>query len=315
MRVGFIGAGGIAGRHLRSLAPEPDIEIVGHADQSLERAEAAAERWGGRAYGSQAELLDAESPEAVWVCVPPAFHGEVERDLIERGQPFFVEKPLANDRETPAPIAEAIARAGLVVGVGYQFRAMDNLPELREVLAAKPPQLASGVWLGSTPGTAWWQRQEISGGQIVEQATHLFDVSRFLLGEATVLSAVATSTPRPAYPDMDVPGVTAALLRYEGGQPGAFAVTCLLKHTATVHLDLVCDGMLITFTGESVTYDDGTERRVVPVGNDPFLTEDRAFLAAVQAKDPSLVVCNYAEALATHRLCCDVRDAAAGGGA
>ncbi len=42
MRVGFIGAGGIAGRHLRSLAPEPDIEIVGHADQSLERAEAAA---------------------------------------------------------------------------------------------------------------------------------------------------------------------------------------------------------------------------------------------------------------------------------
>lgn len=312
MKVGFIGAGGIAGRHLRSLAPEPDIEIVGHADQSLERAEAAAERWGGRAYGSQAELLEREAPDAVWVCVPPAFHGDIERDLIERGQPFFVEKPLANDRETPERIAEAIARAGLIVGVGYQFRAMDNMPELREVLAANPARLASGVWLGSTPDTPWWQRQEISGGQIVEQATHLFDVSRFLLGDATVLSAVATRPPRPAYPDMDVASVNAALLRYEGGLPGTFAVTCLLEHTATVHLDLVCDGMLITFTGERVTYDDGKERREVPVGNDPFLTEDRAFLAAVQAQDPSLVVCDYAEALATHRLCCDVRDAAEG---
>ena len=314
MKVGFIGAGGIAGRHLRSLAPESDIEIVGHADQSLERAEAAAERWGGRAYGSQAELLEREAPDAVWVCVPPAFHGDIERDLIERGQPFFVEKPLANDRETPERIAEAIARAGLVVGVGYQFRAMDNMPELREVLTANPARLASGVWLGSTPGTPWWQRQEISGGQIVEQATHLFDVSRYLLGEATVLSAVATRPPRPAYPDMDVASVNAALLRYEGGLPGAFAVTCLLEHTATVHLDLVCDGMLITFTGESVTYDDGKERREVPSSNDPFLAEDRAFLAAVQAKDPSLVVCDYAEALATHRLCCDVRDAAEGTG-
>ncbi len=312
MKVGFIGAGGIAGRHLRSLAPEPDIEIVGHADQSLERAEAAAERWGGRAYGSQAELLEREAPDAVWVCVPPAFHGDIERDLIERGQPFFVEKPLANDRETPERIADAIARAGLVVGVGYQFRAMDNMPELRESLAANPARLASGVWLGSTPDTPWWQRQEISGGQIVEQATHLFDVSRFLLGDATVLSAVATRPPRPAYPDMDVASVNAALLRYDGGLPGTFAVTCLLEHTVTVHLDLVCDGMLITFTGERVAYDDGKERREVPVGNDPFLTEDRAFLAAVQAKDPSLVVCDYAEALATHRLCCDVRDAAEG---
>ncbi len=310
MKIAMIGAGGIAGRHLRGLSQQQDIEILGHADQSIERAQEAAQRWGGRAYPSQEEMLERERPDAVWVCVPPAFHGEIEHDLVQRGMPFFVEKPLSADRETAEGIAEAVARAGLVTGVGYQFRAMDNMPELRETLAETPARMAVGNWLGETPPVPWWRRHEMSGGQIVEQATHMFDLSRFLLGEASVLCAAATRAPRAKYPDMDVTNVNSAVLQYDAGQIGSYAVTCLLDHTATVHLNLVCDGLLITFTGQGVTYDDGKQRRVVEVGNDPFLAEDRAFLDAVEAGDPSKVVCSYAEALLTHRLCCDIREAA-----
>ena len=312
MKIAMIGSGNIAARHLRSLAEIPDVELRAHVDRVLPRARAAAEEWGGRPYGGRQEMLDREAPDAVWVCVPPAFHGEIERDLIERRLPFFVEKPLSADRDTAHRIASSVATAGLIAAVGYQWRALDTLPELRETLVANPARLALGVWLDATPGTPWWQRQEISGGQVIEQATHLFDLARNLLGEARVLSAAADSRPRPAFPDMTVADVTAAMLRYQGGQTGVFAVTCALAGTAAVHLQLVCDGLLVTVTGQGVVYDYGRERerREVRVANDPILDEDRAFLEAVRADDPSRVVCPYSEALRTHDLCCDVREAA-----
>ena len=310
MKIAMIGSGGIARRHLSGLVGEPEVEIVGHVSPTPANVAAAAERWGGRAYTSYEELLRHETLDAVWICVPPAAHGALEHDLIARGIPFFVEKPLSADRQTAETIAAALAEQGVIAAVGYQWRAMDTLHEVRRALGDNPPRMALGAWHDKTPPPIWWRHQAESGGQIVEQATHLIDLARSLVGEGQVVAARTTRHDRPAFPDADVADVSAAMLSFTGGATGVFTATCLLGGAAAIQLQLVCEGLLITITQQSVTYDDGQQRREVPLGNDPGLLANRAFLEAIKRNDPSLLISSYADALLTHRLCCDVRDAA-----
>ncbi len=308
MRIAMIGAGLFAPRHLDVLSAEPNVQVVGHVSPTLKLAAAAAQRYGGRACTRTEDLLRHEEIDAAWVCVPPGSHGTIEQNLIERRIPFFVEKPLAADSEPAETIANAIAKSGLIVGVGYHWRAMDTIPEVKRTLAQNPARLVLGAWHDATPSPAWWRHQATSGGQMVEQATHLFDIARSLVGEAEVIATRASRHARPAYPDADVADVSTALLLFENGATGVFTATCLLNKVAAAQVQLVCEGLLITITQERVAYDAGREKREVRTGNDPVLAEDRAFLRALERNDPTLLFCDYAEALNTHRLCLKVRD-------
>lgn len=310
MKVAIIGSGGIAGRHLQALAAIPDVEIVGHVTQHREHAAMMASRWGGQAFTDHRALLESVTVDAAWICVPPFAHGDIERALIERRVPFLVEKPLDADCSTAASLASAIREADIVAGVAYQWRAMDTLETVRDVIRARPARLVLGSWLSSTPPPPWWHREAEGGGQIVEQATHLIDLARHLVGEAVPLFAAASRYPREQYPGMDVSDVTTATVQFHGGAIGAFAATCLLPATADVSLRLACDGTLISITQESIEIRDEHGTRTSERRNDPLLEQDRAFLRAVEARNPSLLYCDYEDALRTHRLCCAIRDLA-----
>jgi predicted dehydrogenase len=329
LRVALIGPGFIAQRHLEVLSSEPGAELVGIVSRSLAKAEGAARRFGGRPYDDLARMLDAEHPDAVWVCVTPDAHGSLELGLIERGVHLMIEKPLAADAETPERIGAALDRSGVVAGVAYHWRAMDTLAEVDEVIAARPAKLLNGHWHDTLPGVAWWRDLATSGGQVVEQATHLVDLSRRLLGEGRVVAATADRHPHPAHPEMDVPDVSTAIVRYDGGQVGTFTATCILGGTSAQEVRLFCDDLAITIRQQGVLYEDArtkavtatdgftgsrlwgvTGTRYVPTGNDPFRDEDRAFLDAVRHGDPSRLFSRYDDALRTHRLTTSIRAAA-----
>ncbi len=313
MNVAFVGTGGIAQAHLRTLAAELDVKVVGHVSRTSERAKEAALAWGGGAYTSLDDLLAATPVDAVWITTPPHIHGALELELVERGIPFFVEKPLAADRETPERIARALAGRELVTAVGYNWRAMDTLSGVREALAANPPSLVIGAWHDTTPPPAWWHKQATSGGQIVEQATHLVDLARHLVGEASLTGAGVAYRDRAAYPDLDVAAVSTALLSFSSGARGVFSATCLLHGPSDVSLKFVCDGLLVTLTREGALYEAAGEQREVRLSNDSIRAENQAFLAAVRSGDGSLVFSDYHDALKTHHLCFDILEASGRG--
>ena len=122
LRVGVVGTGFIAGRHLAALTASPDVDVVAVADPVRERADAAAARCGARAHGDGPAFLGIEELDAVWLCVPPFAHGPLEAAAVARGLPFFVEKPLALDLATAETIAAEVARTGLPTAVGYHWR-------------------------------------------------------------------------------------------------------------------------------------------------------------------------------------------------
>src|SRR4029453_9000307 len=101
---------------------------------------------------ARATMLDAARPDVVFVSVPPHRSVAIGEALVARGLPFLTEKPLAaSDADGPVRLAAGIERTGLVVAVGYHWRGLDLLPEIRARLAERPARLVRLSWLDATP--------------------------------------------------------------------------------------------------------------------------------------------------------------------
>lgn len=301
VRVGFIGAGGIASRHFADLLNFEDVTIVALADPMVERAGALAERSGGRAYAHYQDMLEQETLDAIYICVPPFAHGELEQAVIDHQLPFFVEKPLATTWETAAAIAARVAEQDLITAVGYHWRYLDTTEEAQERLQRNPARLGLGYWLDFTPPPSWWIRQEQSGGQMIEQTTHIFDLARVLMGEVSLVYALGAQTERPNWPEANIHDVSVATLRFTSGALANLASTCLLNWPHRIGLHLFCEGMVIELSEHELMIDVGQGRPVRRAEGDPFVREDRAFIDAVQGK-PNRIRATYATALKTHQL-------------
>lgn len=301
LRIGFVGAGGIAGRHLRNLSGFADARVVAAADPAEGRAQAFLGAAGGAAYEDWRAMLDREALDALYVCTPPFAHGEPEIEAARRRLPFFVEKPLSADAETAETIASAVATAGLVTAVGYHWRYLDTVEQARAILAQRPARLVTGYWLDSTPPPGWWRRRDQSGGQFVEQTTHVFDLARLLVGEVEEVFAAAGRTERAAWPDCDVAEASAATLRFASGAVGSVTSTCLLTWPHRIGLNLFGDDLALELTERAMAVRGAPGTFERDAQGDPFVREDRDFIDAV-AGAPDRVRTPYTEAMRTHRL-------------
>ncbi|GLW09233.1 hypothetical protein Misp01_43620 [Microtetraspora sp. NBRC 13810] len=305
-RIGIIGAGNVAARHASVLSGFPDVTIAGVADTDPGRAEALASRYGAPAHRSHTALLDAGGLDAVYVCVPPFAHGAPELDALAAGLPLFVEKPLSLDLATAEKICAEIARRGLVSAVGHHWRYLDTLRRAAALLDGRPVRLALGHWLDKVPPVPWWLRREMSGGQVLEQAVHVLDLARVLVGEVVMVHAV----PAANTVDGEIDRATAAVLRFADGAAGLLAASSLAAHRHRVGLEVHTDGLALDLSetrlvvnGDTVIEDPGHAKTLV----------DREFVNAVQGR-PADVRVPYEEALRTHRLALAVARSAAEGG-
>ena len=228
VRIGMVGAGAVAARHVRTLLAMDGVEVAGVADPALERARELAGQAGAPAYPNHMELLEAERPDAVYICVPPFAHGAPELAVIDAGLPMFVEKPVAIDQETAATIAARLAERPVLTCTGYHWRWLDIFDRAVELLADRPPRLVQCFWLDKVPPPLWWPRRDGSGGQVIEQTTHVLDTARALAGEVTEVHAFgarATTSPpgrraRPDPPPLGSPGPRTGRVA-DGGEGGA----------------------------------------------------------------------------------------------
>ena len=306
LKVACVGTGFIAGRHLAALSTFPDVDVVAVADSVRERAEEVAGRYGARAYDDGIVMLEEEELDAVWICVPPFAHGPLEEAAVERGLPFFVEKPLALDLDTAVAIAEQVRARGLLTGVGYHWRHLEAVQQAAAALEGAAVQLVLGQWLDRTPAAPWWARRDGSGGQVLEQTTHLFDLARLLVGPVDAVSAVEVTVPRPQLPDADAPTASSTTLHFSSGAIGTISSTCVLDWRHRVGLQLVAEGMVVELVERSLTDHElrvvtGSGEQVVQSAQDPVAQEDRAFVDALRG-DADAVLVPYEEALRTQAL-------------
>lgn len=115
--VGFIGAGNISDQYLTNMVTFPDVKVLFIADIDLDRARSQAEKYGVPGSGSVDDLLANPEVEIVVNLTIPAAHAEVDLKCIAAGKHVWSEKPYATTREDAREVADAAAKAGVLVCV------------------------------------------------------------------------------------------------------------------------------------------------------------------------------------------------------
>ncbi|HEX2316608.1 MAG TPA: Gfo/Idh/MocA family oxidoreductase [Thermomonospora sp.] len=306
-----MGAGNVAARHARVLAGFPDVRVAAVTDTDPARAGSLAAEHGARVHADHKAMLEDGGLDAVYVCVPPFAHGPIELDVLDAGLPLFVEKPLALDEATAEAVADAARRRGVVTAVGHHWRYLDIVAEARRRLRDRPVRLALGVWLDKVPPVPWWTRRDGSGGQVIEQAVHVLDLARLLVGEIAEVSAHESGHPADRE-EGAVGAATGALLRFRDGASGILGATCLLGWKHRAGLEVYAEGLALELSEDRLVVDTGAGREEITDPGDAKRRVDRAFVDAVTGRADD-VRAPYAEALRTHRLACAVARAATTG--
>ena len=309
VRIGMVGAGAVAARHVRTLLAMDGVEVAGVADPALERARELAGSAGAAAYPNHMELLDAERLDAIYICVPPFAHGAPELAVIDAGLPMFVEKPVAIDQETAATVAARLAERPVLTCTGYHWRWLDIFDRAAELLADRPPRLVQCSWLDKVPPPAWWLRRDGSGGQVIEQTTHVLDTARGLAGEVTEVHALGTggeaASTEAALPAADIHDVSVATLRFASGAVGTVASTCLLPRLHRAGVEVVGDGLSLELSETELVVEVDGERSAWTAAADARPRPDADFIAAVRG-GPDGIRVPWPEAYRTHLLACAI---------
>jgi myo-inositol 2-dehydrogenase/D-chiro-inositol 1-dehydrogenase len=299
VRIGFVGAGGIAGAHMNALEKVANAQVVAFADVDQARAQKAADRFDARAYTDYVEMLAREELQALYVCVPPLAHAEAEIRAAEKGLALFVEKPVALTMTKAREIEAAIQAGGVISAVGYHWRSYDVTERVRAELAGRTVGMVMGYWMGGLPGVWWWRRMDGSGGQMVEQTTHIVDLARYYAGEIKSVYAAYGLRALGGTPDLDVPDVGTMTLHFESGAVGHIANTCLLRSTYEVGLNVVTPDLVVEQRSGVVKLIQPHQTTELRSQVNPTLVEDQAFVDAVERGDRSLIRSDYADAVRT----------------
>ncbi len=118
LRCGAVGVGRMGRHHARVYGQLADTELVGVVDSSMERAADMAEQFGGKAFPSLDDLLDA-GVDAVSIAAPTTAHRDLAERCIEAGVHCLIEKPLAGTVADAEAIRDLADRRGVVLMVGH----------------------------------------------------------------------------------------------------------------------------------------------------------------------------------------------------
>jgi len=304
LRVAFIGVGGIAGAHMPNVAQRQDTKIAAVCDLDRERMEQAAEKWGATGYTDYRDMLESEELDAAYVCLPPAAHGGIELELAERGVPFCVEKPVHLDLSAAVRVAKAVRKKKLVTSVGYQVRYAPQVEAAAGFLSQRRITLVEGWFVGGMPPVHWWRQKALSGGQAVEQTTHIYDLVRVLAGEVEELCAYGSTGAMKDIEGYDIEDASVGLLKFASGAVGHVCSACVLNDAGAPHVGLRFDGrdytVELTYGSLKIHTTEGTDER------------DHTG-ALVESGDASAIKCNYEDGLRSLALTLAVNESMAKG--
>ena len=100
-----------------------DTDLVVCADDAPARREQAGRAFGfGDTTADWREAIDRTDVDLVSICAPNMFHEEIATAAAALGKSIFCEKPVGGTPEQTVRAERAARRAGVITGVGYNYR-------------------------------------------------------------------------------------------------------------------------------------------------------------------------------------------------
>jgi predicted dehydrogenase len=220
LRAAVIGLGSMGTNHARVYGEIDGVALVAVADPDSVRVDACVGGGAARGYDDYRRMLDEERIDLVSVCVPTQAHLDVAAEVIARGVPLLVEKPLAATVEEGRRIAELARAAGVPLTAGHIERFNPAVVELKRRL--RTGELGRVFQVHARRVGPFPERVR-DVGVVLDLAPHDIDVMRFLLeSEITRVHAETEQRINTEREDMLI-----GMLRFANGVVGVLDVNWL----------------------------------------------------------------------------------------
>lgn len=239
LKIGFIGAGGIALTHMKYLLAMSDVQIVAAADIS-EKALAAAKQQYGVANGYadfQQMLKEHKDLDAISVCTPNALHAPNTIAALEAGKHVLVEKPMAMNAREGQAMLDAAKKAGRQLVVGFQYRFDTHTKLIRDQISQGNIGdimyvRAQALRRRGIPNWGVFGRKELQGGgPMIDIGVHILETAHYIMGAPKPLtctgntwtfmgnkpSDVASGWPNWDYKTYTVEDMAVGMIRFANG--------------------------------------------------------------------------------------------------
>lgn len=178
-RLGVIGVGSIGFNHARVLSELSNVELVAVVDVEEQAAQAVARRYRLNAYTDYRRMLDGEQLDALTIAVPTNNHFEVAMEVIRRGIPLLIEKPIASTMEEGRQLIAAAAAQCVMLMVGHIERFNPSVTALKAHLA--DGELGRVFQIDAHRQGPFPDRVR-DVGVVIDLAVHDLDVMRYVSG-------------------------------------------------------------------------------------------------------------------------------------
>ena len=196
LKVGVIGAGGIAGSHIQRLKPMSDVEVVSVCDVREGAARKRADEFGiPEVYTDYRDLLKKSPVDAVSVCTPNFFHAEPTIAALKAGKHVIVEKPMAMNVKEAKAMVDAAEKSKKVLTVGFQLRYSPKAQMLKR--AAEDGQFGKILYVrcqamrrrGIPNWGVFGQKELQGGGPMIDIGVHILECAHYVMGKPKPVAA------------------------------------------------------------------------------------------------------------------------------
>ena len=221
LRVACIGMGWWSDVLADAIVRSGKLKIVACYTRSVDKRAAFAAKYGCRDASSYEEILADPAIEAIINTTPNDAHLSTTSAAATAGKHVFLDKPIANTVSEGRAITQACAKAGVLLGLGYQRRREVQFRWIRH-------QIDQGIFgqlvnaeanisrdrLGKIDLSSWrYQAAGMPGGVMLQIGIHYADVLEYLLGPIKAVSGRLVQLVLPG----DNPDVASLIFEHESG--------------------------------------------------------------------------------------------------
>lgn len=231
LRIGILGCGDFANRHAQIVLGLPDkAQLVAFCDRNDWKARAFEQKYapGAAVFTDHRAMFDQANLDVIIVCLPPYGHSDEVERAAEHGVHILMEKPIALASEDAWRMVEVSEAAGIKTQVGFMFRfgeAVERFKALQDAGQTGAVGLMTARYFCNALHAPWWRMRDKSGGQIVEQVIHMFDLLRYLVGDPVSVYSRQENLFHRDVPDYTIEDVSATIVNFKHGGMGVIYAT------------------------------------------------------------------------------------------
>lgn len=199
IKVGVIGAGGIAKLHLNAYQNNPNAEVVALCDKNIDSAKAKAREFNiPNTYDDIHQLLERDDIDAVSITTPNWTHTDLSISALNAGKHVLCEKPPSLNAEGVARMVECAKKNHRLLMFGFEGKFAEKIRYTKELcqngfFGELYYVKTSYIRRCGNPG-GWFATKELSGGgPLIDLGVHTLDLCLHLMGNPRPVTVFATT--------------------------------------------------------------------------------------------------------------------------